>query len=136
MRVRTIILVAFWVGVFVWVAFNGMQAISSYFQVNDIAEQAFRDASDKQRARNPGELFSTDFIADFRTGIVTRCRRSGIELDVPGLKVVAEGGLVRVTAGWTYRTWPLTLGGWDSAIPVPLWLGRGFDPQLGLRRLF
>ena len=31
------------------------------------------------------------------------------------LKVSAEGGLVRVNLGWTYRTWPLTMGGWDTA---------------------
>jgi hypothetical protein len=136
MRVKTILLVSFWVAVFVWVAYNGMQAVSSYFQVNDIAETAFRDAADRQRSRNPGELFSSDFIADFRAGIVGRTRRSGIELDVPTLKVVAEGGLVRVTANWTYRTWPLTLGGWDTAIPLPIWMGRSFDPQLGIRRIF
>ncbi|HEY7653367.1 MAG TPA: hypothetical protein VIG07_11135 [Methylomirabilota bacterium] len=136
MRVRTILVVSFWVAMFIWVAYNGMQAVSSYFQTNDIAEQAFRDASDKQRQRNPGELFSPDFIADFRAGIVVGARRAGLELDPQNLKVAAEGGLVRVTVGWTYRTWPLTMGGWDTAIPVPIWLGRSFDPQLGIRRIF
>jgi hypothetical protein len=136
MRVRTILLVSFWVAVFIWVGYNGMQAVGSYFQTNDIAEQAFRDASDKQRQRNPGELFSADFIADFRTGIVVGARRAGVQLDAQSLKVAAEGGLVRVTVAWTYRTWPLTLGGWDTAIPVPIWLGRSFDQHLGMRRIF
>lgn len=136
MRVRTIILVSFWVAVFVWVGYNGMQAISSYFQTNEIAELAFRDASDKQRQRNPGELVSADFMADFRTGIVVGARRGGLELDPQSLKVAAEGGLVRVTVSWTYRTWPLTMGGWDTGVPVPIWLGRSFDPQLGIRRIF
>ena len=136
MRVRTIILVSFWVAVFIWVGYNGMQAISTYFQTNEIAELAFRDASDKQRQRNPGELFSSDFIADFRAGIVVGARRGGLEVDPQSLKVAAEGGLVRVTMSWTYRTWPLTMGGWDTAIPVPIWLGRSFDPQLGIRRIF
>ena len=53
MRVRSLLLAAFWVAVFIWVGYNGMQAVSSYFQTNDVAEQAFRDASDKQRVRNP-----------------------------------------------------------------------------------
>jgi hypothetical protein len=136
MRVRPIILVCFWVAVFIWVGYNGMQAVSSYFQTNDIAEQAFRDASDRQRQRNPGELFSADFIADLRTGLLAGARRAGLEVDTQSLKVVAEGGLVRVTVGWTYRTWPLTTWGWDTAVPIPLWLGRSFDPQLGTRRLF
>lgn len=136
MQVRTILVVSFWVAVFIWVGYNGMQAVSSYFQTNDIAEQAFRDAADKQRQRNPGELFSADFIADFRTGIVAGARRGALELDPQGLKVAADGGLVRVTIGWTYRTWPLTLWGWDTAIPVPIWLGRSFDPHLGMRRIF
>lgn len=136
MRVRPIILVCFWVAVFIWVGYNGMQAVSSYFQTNDIAEQAFRDASDRQRQRNPGELFSSDFIADLRTGLLAGARRAGLEVDTQSLKVVAEGGLVRVTVGWTYRTWPLTTWGWDTAVPIPLWLGRSFDPQLGTRRLF
>lgn len=136
MRVRTIIVVSFWVAVFIWVGYNGMQAISSYFQTNEVAELAFRDAADKQRQRNPGELFSADFIADFRAGIVVRARRGGLELDPQSLKVAAEGGLVRVTVSWTYRTWPLTMWGWDTAIPVPIWLGRSFDPQLGMRRFF
>jgi len=136
MRVRTIILVSFWVAVFVWVGYNGMQAISSYFQTNEIAELAFRDASDKQRQRNPGELVSADFIADFRAGIVVGARRGGLELDPQSLKVAAEGGLVRVTVSWTYRTWPLTMSGWDTGVPVPIWLGRSFDPQLGIRRIF
>jgi hypothetical protein len=136
MRVRTIILVSFWVAVFIWVGYNGMQAVGSYFQTNDIAEQAFRDASDKQRQRNPGEPFSPDFMADFRTGIVLGARRAGVQLDAQSLKVAADGGLVRITVSWTYRTWPLTMGGWDTAIPVPLWLGRSFDPHLGMRRIF
>jgi hypothetical protein len=136
MRVRPIILVCFWVAVFIWIGYNGMQAVSSYFQTNDIAEQAFRDASDRQRQRNPGELFSPDFIVDLRTGLLAGARRSGLEVDAQSLKVAAEGGLVRVTVGWTYRTWPLTTWGWDTAVPIPLWLGRSFDPQLGTRRLF
>jgi hypothetical protein len=57
-------------------------------------------------------------------------------VDPASLKVTAEGGLVRVTVGWTYRTEPLAVGGWDTAVPVPMWLGRSFDPQLGMRRLF
>jgi hypothetical protein len=136
MRVRTIILVSFWVAVFIWVGYNGMQAVGSYFQTNDIAEQAFRDASDKQRQRNPGEPFSPDFMVDFRTGIVLGARRAGVQLDAQSLKVAGDSGRVRVTASWTYRTWPLTMGGWDTAIPVPLWLGRSFDPHLGMRRIF
>jgi hypothetical protein len=43
---------------------------------------------------------------------------------------------VRVTLSWTYRTWPLTTWGWDTGVPVPLWLGRSFDPQLGTHRFF
>ena len=136
MRVRSILLVAFWVALFVWVGYNGMQAISSYFQTNDVAEQAFRDASEKQRQRNPGELFSTDFLADLRTGLLAGARRQGLQLDTSSLKVTAEGGLVRVNLAWTYRTWPLTMGGWDTGLPVPMWLGRSFDPQLGSRRIF
>ena len=136
MRVRSIVLAAFWVGLFLWVGYNGMQAVSSYFQANDVAEQAFRDASDRQRQRNPGELFSTDFIADLRAGLVTGSRKAGLELDPATLKVATEGGLARVTMSWTYRTWPLTLWGWDTAVPIPIWLGRSFDPQLGMRRIF
>lgn len=136
MRVRSILLVAFWAAAFIWVAYNGMQAVSSYFQTNDMAEQAFRDASEKQRQRNPGELISSDFLADLRAGVLAGARRQGLQLDASSLKVTAEGGLVRVTVGWTYRTEPLTLGGWDTAVPVPMWLGRSFDPQLGIRRIF
>jgi hypothetical protein len=99
MRVRPLVLILFWGTAFIWVGYNGMQAVSSYFQTNDVAEQAFRDASERQRQRNPG-------------------------------------GLVRVTVSWTYRTWPLTTWGWDTGVPVPLWLGRSFDPQLGTHRFF
>ncbi|HTI52597.1 MAG TPA: hypothetical protein VMC04_00080 [Verrucomicrobiae bacterium] len=136
MRVRSIVLAAFWVALFLWVGYNGMQAISSYFQTNDVAEQAFREASDRQRQRNPGELFSSDFLADLRTSVLAGARRKGVLVDPASLKVTAEGGLVRVTVGWTYRTEPLAVGGWDTAVPVPMWLGRSFDPQLGMRRLF
>ncbi len=136
MRVRTILLASFWVAAFVWVCYNGMQAVSSYFQTNDVAEQAFRDAAEKQRQRNPGELFSPDFVADLRTGVVVGARRAGLQVDPQSLKVVAEGGLVRVTVSWTYRTWPLTTWGFDTGVPIPLWLGRSFDPQLGTRRIF
>ncbi|HEY7039123.1 MAG TPA: hypothetical protein VID28_09740 [Methylomirabilota bacterium] len=136
MRVRPLLLTCFWVAVFIWVGYNGMQAVSSYFQANEVAEQAFRDASDKQRSRNPGELFSPEFVTDFRTGIVTGTRKAGLELDPQSLKVTAEGGLVRATLAWTYRTWPLDVWGFDTAVPVPIWLGRSFDPQLGTRRIF
>ena len=40
MRVRTILLASFWVALFLWVGYNGMQAIYSYFQTNDLTEQA------------------------------------------------------------------------------------------------
>lgn len=136
MRVRSILLAAFWVALFIWVGYNGMQAVSSYFETNDVAEQAFRDASDKQRQRNPGELFSAEFLADLRAGVLAGARRQGVQLDPSTLKVSAEPGLVRVNLGWTYRTWPLTMGGWDTALPVPMWLSRSFDAQLGMRRLF
>jgi hypothetical protein len=136
MRVRSILLAAFWIGLFIWVGYNAMQAVSSYFQTNDVAEQAFRDASDKQRQRNPGELFSAEFLADLRAGVLAGARRQGVQLDPSSLKVSAEAGLVRVNLGWTYRTWPLTMGGWDTALPVPMWLSRSFDAQLGMRRLF
>ncbi len=136
MRIRTIIIASFWVAVFIWVGYNGMQAVYTYFQTNDVADQAFRDAADRQRQRNPGELFSSDFVADLRTGMITGARRAGLQVDPQSLKVVAEGGLVRVTVGWTYRTWPLTTWGFDTAVPIPLWLGRSFDPQLGVRRIF
>ena len=89
---------------FVWVGYNGMQAVSSYFQTNSIAEQAFRDASGQQRQRNPGELVSSDFLADLRTGVLVGARRQGVQLDPSTLKVSAEGALVRVNLGWTYRT--------------------------------
>jgi hypothetical protein len=92
MRVRPIILVSFWVAVFIWVGYNGMQMVSSYFQANDVAEQAFRDASDRQRQRNPGELFSTDFIADLRTGVITGARRAGLELDTQASRSPPRGG--------------------------------------------
>lgn len=136
MRVRSIVLAAFWVGLFLWVGYNGMQAVSSYFQTNDVAEQAFREASERQRQRNPGELFSSDFLADLRTTVLAGARRRGVLVDAASLKVTAENGLVRVSVGWTYRTEPLTVGGWDTAVPVPMWLGRSFDPQLGMRRIF
>ena len=136
MRVRSILLAAFWVALFLWVGYNGMQAVSSYFQTNDVAEQAFREASERQRQRNPGELFSSDFLADLRTTVLAGARRRGVLVDPASLKVTAEGGLVRVTVGWTYRTEPLAVGGWDTAVPVPMWLGRSFDPQLGMRRIF
>jgi hypothetical protein len=136
MRIRSILVVAFWGAAFIWIAYNGMQAVSSYFQTNDMAEQAFREASEKQRQRNPGELFSTDFLADLRAGVMAGARRQGLQLDASNLTVTAEGGLVRLSVNWTYRTWPLTMGSWDTAIPVPMWLGRSFDPQLGMRRIF
>ena len=136
MRVRTIILTSFWVGLFLWVGYNGMQAIYSYFQTNDLTEQAFTAAWERQRQRNPSELFSADFMADLRAGVLTGARRAGILVDPASLKVSAEGGLVRVTLSWTYRTEPTTAWGFDTGLPVPLWLGRRFDPQLGGRRLF
>ena len=136
MRLRPLLLACFWVAAFLWVAYNGMQAVSSYFRANEVAEQAFRDASDKQRQRNPGELVSSDFIADLRTGVLEGARRAGLAVDPQSVKVAADGGLVRVDVSWTYRTEPLSLGGWDTGVPVPIWLGRRFDPQLGIRRIF
>lgn len=136
MRVRPILLASFWVALFIWVGYNGMQAVSSYFTTNGVTEDAFRDAADRQRQRNPGELFSSDFMADLRTTVMAGTRRQGIAVDPASLKVVAEGGLVKVNLGWTYRTWPLTIGGWDTAVPVPMWLSRSFDAQVGLRRSF
>jgi hypothetical protein len=136
MRVRSLLLAAFWVAAFLWVGYNAMQAISSYFQTNDAAEQAFREASERQRQRNPGELFSSDFMADLRTSLLTGARRRGLQVDASTLKVSAEGGLVRVNVSWTYRTEPLRVGGFESAVPIPLWLSRNFDPQLGMRRAF
>ncbi len=136
MRVRSILLVSFWVALFIWVGYNGMQAISSYFTTNSVTEDAFRDAADRQRQRNPGELFSSDFLADLRATVLAGARKQGVEVDPATMKVVAEGGLVKIGFGWTYRTWPLVIWGWDTAVPVPMWLSRSFDAQVGLRRSF
>jgi hypothetical protein len=136
MRVRSLLLAFFWVAAFIWVGYNGMQAVSSYFQTNDIAEQAFRAAAEKQRQRAPGEAYSPEFLTDLRAGLLVGARKSGIEVDPARLKIVFEGGLIQVDVSWTYHTWPLTTWGWDTAVPVPLWLGRSFDPQLGIRRIF
>ena len=136
MRVRSILLASFWVALFIWVGYNGMQAVSSYFTTNSITEDAFSDAADRQRQRNPSELFSSDFLADLRATVLTGARRQGVMVDAPSLKVTAEGGLVKVNFGWTYRTWPLTIWGLDTGVPVPMWLSRSFDAQVGLRRSF
>ncbi|MGH7384929.1 MAG: hypothetical protein ACREKG_07085 [Candidatus Rokuibacteriota bacterium] len=136
MRVRTILLVSFWVAAFMWVGYNGMQAVSSYFQTNEVTEQAFTGAWERQRQRNPGELFSSEFLADLRTGLLVGARRAGLQVDPASLKVAVEGGQVRVSLSWTYRTLPATTWGFDTGLPIPLWLGRSFDPQLGTRRIF
>jgi len=96
MRVRSILLASFWIALFIWVGYNGMQAVSSYFTTNSITEDAFRDAADRQRQRNPSELFSSDFLADLRATVLTGARRQGVMVDAPSLKVTAEGGLVKV----------------------------------------
>jgi len=136
MRVRTILVASFWVAVFLWVGYNGMQAIYSYFQTNDLTEQAFQAAWERQRVRNPSELFSAEFMADLRSSVLMGTRRAGIEVDPASVKVDPDGGLVRVGLSWTYRTEPRSTWGFDTGLPVPLWLGRSFDPQLGPRRMF
>lgn len=136
MRVRSILLASFWVALFIWVGYNGMQAVSSYFTTNSVTEDAFRDAADRQRQRNPGEVFSSDFLADLRTTLLAGLRRQGVLIDASSLKVAAEGGTVRIQLGWTYRTWPLTIGGFETAMPVPMSLSRSFDAQVGIRRSF
>lgn len=136
MRIRTILLASFWVGAFLWVGYNGMQAVSSYFQTNEVTEQAYTGAWDRQRQRNPGELFSSEFLADLRNSLLVGARRAGLQVDPASLKVAVEGGQVRVSLSWTYRTLPATTWGFDTGLPVPLWLGRSFDPQLGTRRSF
>ncbi|MEX2222398.1 MAG: hypothetical protein WEG40_11435 [Candidatus Rokuibacteriota bacterium] len=136
MRVRTILLVSFWVAAFLWVGYNGMQAVSSYFQANDVTEQAFTAAWERQRLRNANEPFSSEFLADLRTGVLTGARRAGIQVDPASLKVAPDGGSVRVSVRWTYRTEPTTTWGFDTGLPLPLWLGRSFDPQIGSRRFF
>jgi hypothetical protein len=113
-----------------------MQAIYSYFQTNDLTEQAVTAAWERQRQRNPSELFSADFLADLRSGVLVGARRAGVQVDPASVKVTSEGGLVRVTLGWTYRTEPVNTWGFNTGLPVPLWLGRSFDPQLGGRRSF
>ncbi|MGH7366314.1 MAG: hypothetical protein ACREK9_07880 [Candidatus Rokuibacteriota bacterium] len=136
MRVRTILVASFWVAAFLWVGYNGMQAISSYFQTNDVTERAFTGAWERQRQRNPSELFSSEFLADLRTSLLVGARRAGLQVDPASLKVAVEGGQVRVSLTWTYQTLPATTWGVDTSLPVPLWLGRSFDPQLGRRRIF
>jgi hypothetical protein len=136
MRVRTILLAAFWVALFLWVGYNGMQAIYSYFQTNDLTEQAFTGAWERQRQRNASDLYSAEFLTDLRSSVLMGARRAGIQVDPASVKVSAEGGLVRVRLSWTYRTEPTTTWGFDTGLPVPLWLGRSFDPQLGARRMF
>ena len=131
MRVRTILLVSFWVAIFLWVGYNGMQAIYSYFQTNDLTEQAFTGAWERQRQRNPSDLYSAEFLT-----VLMGARRAGIQVDPASIKVSAEAGLVRVGLSWTYRTEPRNTWGFDTGLPVPLWLGRSFDPQLGPRRMF
>jgi hypothetical protein len=115
---------------------RGEKSTLDAFQTNDLTEQAFTAAWERQRQRNPSELFSADFMADLRTSVLVGARRAGIEVDPASLKVAMEGGMVRVNVSWTYRTEPINTWGFDTGVPVPLSLGRSFDPQLGSRRIF
>ena len=136
MRVRTILLVSFCVAILLWVGHNGLQPIYPYFQTNDLTEQAFTGAWERQRQRNPSDLYSAEFLTDLRSSVLMGARRAGIQVDPASIKVSAEAGLVRVGLSWTYRPEPRNTWGSDTGLPVPLWLGRSFDPQLGPRRMF
>lgn len=133
MRIRSIILLAFWVAVFVWAGFNAMVMASTYFQTNDMVEQAFREASDRQRQRNPTELYSSDFAADLRTTVVTGARRAGLPVNSGSVRITPESGAVRVSLDWSYA---VTVYGYDTGLAVPLWMNRTFDLQMGVRRFF
>ena len=87
MRVRTILLASFWVAIFLWVGYNGMQAIYSYFQTNDLTEQAFTGAWERQSQRNPSDLYSAEFLTDLRSSVLMGARRAGIQVDPASVKV-------------------------------------------------
>ena len=125
MRFRTFVLLLFWVVVLGYVGYGMVSAGAVYFQVRALADQAFDDASGRQkRAGGAADAPTPEFLTDLRSGILQGAQRAGLPIDARNLTVVSERGAIRVTVHWSQPV--ITYGG-ETILSVPLWIDRSFD---------
>jgi len=98
-------------------AYSGMMAVWSYFQINDIVEQAVRE--------RPG-LAADERIRQVREEIVKGAARSGLALDGRAIDVQSAGGGLTVKVRWTY---PVIVYNNETVLAIPLSVDRGFSRQ-------
>jgi hypothetical protein len=96
-------------------AYSGMMAVWSYFQINDIVEQAVRE--------RPG-LAAEDRVRQVREEIVKSAARSGLVLDARAVDVQSAGGALNVKVRWTY---PVVVYNNETVFAIPLSVDRGFS---------
>jgi hypothetical protein len=95
-------------------AYSGMMAVWSYFQINDIVEQAVRE--------RPG-LGADDRVRQVRDEIVKSAARSGLALDGRAVDVRSAGGALSVKVRWTY---PVIVYNSETLFSIPLSVDRDF----------
>ena len=125
MRFRTFLFVVFWVLVIGYAGYGLVSAGSVYFQVRALTEQAFDDASSRQkRAGGAAETPTPEFVSDVRAGILLGAQRAWLPIDARNLNVVSERTAIRVTLHWSQ---PVITSGGETILAIPLWIDRSFD---------
>ncbi len=133
MRIRTLILLAFWAAVLGYGAYGGMLVISSYLQTSDVVEQAFSDVSTRQRASGQTDVATSEYASEVRGAILTSAKRAGLPIEPRELRVSPDGATLRVSVRWSC---PVLIYNGETWLSMPMWLDRVFDIQMGRRRSF
>jgi len=127
MRLRTLLLAAFWLGLLGYVAWTVVTLGAQYFQMQEVLESASFEAGRRYRdaaAGAPGAEV-TAYVAEVRNGIVRNAPRAGVVLEPQQVVVTASSLGLKVQVSWTY---PAVTWGGSGIVNIPLSIERTFDP--------
>lgn len=128
MRLRTLVLAVFWLGLLGYLAWTVVTLGAQYFQMQEVIESAAFEAGRRYRDAASGQPGAdvTAYAAEVRNGIVRNAPRAGVVLEPPQVVVNASSLGLRVQVGWSH---PAVTWGGSGIVNIPLSIERTFDPQ-------
>jgi hypothetical protein len=126
MRLRTLVLAVFWLGLLGYVAWTVVTLGAQYFQMQEVLESAAFEAGRRHREAAGGQPGAdvTSYVAEVRNGIVRNAPRAGVVLEPQQVMVTSSSLGLKVQVSWSY---PAVTWGGSGIVNIPLSIERTFE---------
>ena len=126
MRLRTLLLAVFWLGLLGYVAWTVVTLGAQYFQMQEVLESAAFEAGRRYRDAAAGQPGAdvTSYVAEVRKSIVRNAPRAGVVLEPQQVMVSSSSLGLKVQVSWAY---PAVTWGGNGIVNIPLSIERTFE---------